>query len=258
MNLAAPNREFTRRGLLQCALGVAGATALAGCVTRSQEPPTPAKRSLAQGDVVVFQGDSITDAGRNKDAAGANDFGALGRGYANMISSALLGAHPALQLQCYNRGISGNKVPDLQARWQADAIDLKPAVLSILIGVNDMWHKLDGKYDGTVADYEQGFTKLLADTRAALPATRIVICEPFVLMCGAVSEAWLPEFAERRAVAKRVADAAGATWVPFQTMFDEAVSDATPPAYWAGDGVHPTMAGHALMARTWLDVTGLG
>jgi lysophospholipase L1-like esterase len=209
-----------------------------------------------QNDVILFQGDSITDAGRDKKATEPNHFNALGQGYANMIASALLGAHASLQLQCYNRGISGHKVPDLQARWQKDTIDLKPALLSILIGVNDIWHKLDGKYNGTVADYEQGFTKLLADTRAALPNTRLVICEPFVLHCGAVNEKWFPEFDERRAAARRVSDAAGATWVPFQTMFDEAAK-AVPPAYWAADGVHPTMAGHALMAKTWLNVTGL-
>jgi len=237
---------------------IAGASALSGCATRAQASGAQCEDSLARDSVVLFQGDSITDAGRDKKNATANNFGALGRGYANMVASALLGAHAPLRLQCYNRGISGHKVPDLQARWQADTIDLKPAVLSILIGVNDIWHKLAGKYDGTVADYEEGFTKLLADTRGALPKTRLVICEPFVLHCGAVNEKWFPEFAQRRAVAKRVADAAGAAWVPFQTMFDDAVSDATPAAHWAGDGVHPTMAGHALMARTWLDVTGLG
>ncbi|MCP4644975.1 MAG: SGNH/GDSL hydrolase family protein [bacterium] len=257
MSATEPNRECTRRSLIQCAATVAGASALAGCATQTHASGVAFGDSLAQDDVVLFQGDSITDAGRDKKNAAANDFGALGRGYANMIASALLGAHAPLRLRCYNRGISGHKVPDLQARWQADTINLKPAVLSILIGVNDMWHKLAGKYDGTVADYEQGFTKLLADTRAALPKTRIVICEPFVLACGAVNAKWFPEFAERRAVAKRVAEGAGATWVPFQTMFDEAVDDTTPPTYWAGDGVHPTMAGHALMAKTWLDATRL-
>lgn len=258
MSDAERNRECTRRSLIQGAVMAAGASVLSGCATGARTAEATRRGALGQDSVVVFQGDSITDAGRDKDNAAANDFGALGRGYAAMITTALLGAHPAQRLQCYNRGISGNKVPDLQARWQADAIDLKPAVLSILIGVNDIWHKLDGKYNGTVADYEQGFTKLLADTRAALPETRLVICEPFVLACGAVNDKWFPEFTERRAVAKRAAEAAGADWVAFQTMFDDAVSDATPPAYWASDGVHPTMAGHALMAKTWLDVTGLG
>jgi lysophospholipase L1-like esterase len=249
---------LTRRNLLHGVTAAAGATVLARAATTPNSVYAASGVSLAQHDVILFQGDSITDAHRDKKADGANDFNALGRGYANMASAALLGAHAPLQLQCYNRGISGHKVPDLQARWQKDTIDLKPAVLSILIGVNDIWHKLNGRYDGTVADYEEGFTKLLADTREALPDTHLVICEPFVLRCGAVNEEWFPEFDQRRAAAKRVSDAAGTAWVPFQTMFDDAVSDTTPPEYWAADGVHPTVAGHALMAKTWLEVTGLG
>jgi len=258
MNTAEPNPGCTRRNLIQCGVAAATVSALSGAAARAHASEAAPDAPLAQDDVILFQGDSITDAGRDKNIAAANDFRALGQGYANMIASALLGKHAALRLQCYSRGISGNKVPDLQARWQTDTVDLKPAVLSILIGVNDLWHKLAGNYDGTVADYEQGFAKLLADTRAALPRTRLVICEPFVLKCGAVNEEWFPEFTDRRAVAKRVAEAAGAKWVPFQTMFDGAINELMPPAYWAGDGVHPTMAGHALMAKTWLDVTRLG
>ena len=258
MRFVNSNQTLTRRGLLQCTAAAVAASTLAGSLSGLDTVFAAPAATLAQDDVILFQGDSITDAGRDRAPTGPNEFAGLGRGYANMITAALLGAHAPLRLQCYNRGISGHKVPDLQARWQADTIDLKPAVLSILIGVNDIWHKLNGKYDGTVADYEQGFTKLLSDTREALPDTRLVICEPFVLRCGAVNDTWFPEFDERRAVAKSVSDAAGATWVPFQTMFNEAVNDATPPSYWASDGVHPTMAGHALMATTWLNATGLG
>jgi lysophospholipase L1-like esterase len=247
-----------RRDLLKGAAVIVAASGLSGCATASRITSERPTTSLTRDNVILFQGDSITDAGRNKKSENANDFNALGRGYALMIASSLLGTHAPLRLQCHNRGISGHKVPDLQARWQKDTIDLEPDVLSILIGVNDMWHKLNGNYDGTVADYETGFGALLADTRNDLPNTRLVICEPFALRCGAVNSTWFPEFDERRAAAKRVSNAAGATWVPFQSMFDEAVSEKTPAAYWAGDGVHPTMAGHALMAKTWLDVTGLG
>ncbi len=258
MSCTKRTRTCTRRGLIEGAVAVAGASVISGCVTQTATTSASTRHRLVQDDVVLFQGDSITDAGRARDVAAPNDFNALGRGYANMIAMGLLGAHASLRLQCYNRGISGHKVPDLEARWQTDAIDLKPAVLSILIGVNDLWHKLAGRYSGTVADYERQFASLLADTRAALPQTLLVVCEPFVLRCGAVNDNWFPEFDERRAAARRVAENAAATWVPFQTMFDEAVTDATPSAYWAGDGVHPTTAGHALMAKTWLTVTGLG
>ena len=124
-------------------------------------------------------------------------------------------------------------------------------MLSILIGVNDIWHKLAGSYDGTVADYEKGFNELIEQTAKALPETQIVICEPFVLRCGAVNDKWFPEFDKRRAAARRVAEKAEATWVPFQETFDSAVNDA-PANYWAGDGVHPSMAGHMKMTMAWL------
>jgi len=258
MNPIDSKKSISRRNLMKCATALTGVSALSGCATGSYAMNKPSTLSLSTDDVVLFQGDSITDAGRNKKSTNANDFSALGRGYANMIASSLLGKHSGLKLQCHNRGISGHKVPDLQGRWQKDTIDLQPAVLSILIGVNDIWHKLNGKYTGTVADYDTGFTKLMADTKAALPNTKLVICEPFALRCGAINDSWYPEFDERRAVAKKVAKEAGAVWVPFQTMFDEATNESTPEAYWAGDGVHPSMAGHALMAKTWLEITGLG
>lgn len=244
--------QFTRRNLLHGA-------ALAAAAGLAARPAVAAKKvKLEMNNVILFQGDSITDAGRAKDNTDPNSLPALGDGYASMIASQLLGAHAEKTLQCYNRGISGNKVPDLDARWQADCIDLKPTVLSILIGVNDMWHTRAGKYDGTVPVYETGLNALLARTREALPDTRLVICEPFVLRCGAIDDSWFPEFDERRAVAKAAAKSAGALFVPFQTMFDEALSASTPPEYWAKDGVHPTMAGHALMAKSWLDITKLG
>ncbi len=239
----------SRRQFARTALVAGGAVALPALQTKTvranaSEPPA--------GGVVLFQGDSITDAGRDRKQAGANDVRALGRGYPMLIAARLLAEHPTAQLKIYNRGISGNKVPDLDKRWQADCLDIKPNVLSILIGVNDIWHKLNGRYEGTPADYRSGLLDLLGRTREALPDTRIVICEPFVLRCGAVNDKWFPEFDERRAACKEVAESMKCVWVPFQTMFDEAISEQSPPAYWAGDGVHPTLAGHALMAKTWL------
>ena len=124
------------------------------------------------------------------------------------------------------------------------------------MGVNDIWHKLAGRYDGTVADYETGYRALLKRTLQALPGVRIVVCEPFALRCGAVNETWFPEFDERRAASKKLADELKLTFVPFQSMFDEATKNVA-PNYWAGDGVHPTLAGHALMAKTWREVVGI-
>lgn len=240
----------TRRDWLGSAVAATGAFAAAGVIAR--ESYAAEERTLKKGGVVLFQGDSITDAGRNRRHTGPNNSSAFGRGYPLLIASSLLGSRPTDGLQCYNRGISGHKVPDLDKRWKADTIDLQPDVLSILVGVNDIWHKLGGRYKGTVETYEKGFAALLEKTKQALPKTRIVICEPFVLRCGAVGAKWFPEFDERRAAARRVAKAAGTTWVPFQSMFDDAVKSVE-PKHWAGDGVHPTMAGHALMAHTWIE-----
>jgi lysophospholipase L1-like esterase len=207
----------------------------------------PAARSPS-GTVVLFQGDSITDCGRNRAAAEPNTAGALGTGYPLLVAAAALAAHPDRGLRFFNRGISGNKVPDLQQRWAADTLALQPDVLTILIGVNDFWHKLDGRYNGTVQDYEDQYSALLAQTREALPRVRLIVLEPFVLRCGAVDGRWFPEFDGRRAAAARVAARARATFVPLQAMFD-ARARAFPPEYWAADGVHPTPAGHAVIAE---------
>jgi lysophospholipase L1-like esterase len=247
---------LTRRQMLQTAAYGAGAIAATQRLTRDAGAAEPAK--LKSGQTVLFQGDSITDAGRDRRSQNrANHTRAMGSGYAMLLGCELLRDHAQLGLKVFNRGISGNKVPDLDARWQEDCLDLKPAVLSILIGVNDIWHKLNGRYDGTVEDYETGFAALLQRTRQALPQVTIVVCEPFVLRCGAVNDGWFPEFDQRRAAAKRVAEAADTVWVPFQTMFDEAVGAGTKPEYWARDGVHPSMAGHSLMAQTWRQVVGI-
>lgn len=245
-----------RRQMLQStaiAAGIAAALKASPACQASETAP-----SLQEGDVILFQGDSITDAGRDRKGEGnANNARTLGNGYPVLIASELLNAHANLKLQVFNRGISGHKVPDLDKRWQKDCIDLKPAVVSILVGVNDIWHKMNGRYDGTVETYKTGFSALVQKTQDALPDTTIVICEPFALRCGAVKDSWYPEFDERRAVAKEVAQAAKTMWVPFQTMFDEAIAAGTEPKYWAGDGVHPTLAGHALMAKTWREVVGI-
>ncbi len=175
----------------------------------------------------------------------------MGNGYASMAASALLTSQPDLHLSIYNRGISGNKVHQLDARWQSDCLDHQPDILSILIGVNDIWHGLQGRYQGTVQTYEDDFMALLERTRKALPKVQLVICEPFVLKCGAVNQKWFPEFDHYRASARKVANKYSASFVPFQEMFDQAVTYA-PPQHWAGDGVHPSPHGAALMADFWL------
>jgi len=237
--------DISRREFLRATAFIAAASQQPiGAITNS--PQGPAKR----GTVVLFQGDSITDSGRNRTVTEPNTAGGLGSGYPLLVTSALLAERATSELQFYNRGISGNKVPDLQQRWTTDTLDLKPDVMSILIGVNDFWHTLTHGYTGTVQDYEQQYTAVLDDTRRALPRVQLIVLEPFVLRTGAVDARWFPEFDQRRAAAARVASHARATFVPLQSIFDERIRTA-PPAYWAADGVHPTPAGHAVIAEHW-------
>lgn len=209
---------------------------------------------LTSNSRILFQGDSITDAGRDRSRAAANDATAMGNGYAYMAMARLLADHPRLGLRVFNRGISGDRVPDLVERWSADCVALEPDVLSIMIGINDLWHRMEGRYSGSVRDYEEGYRALLHDTRARLPAVALVICEPFALECGAVTERWHPELEQRRAVAAELATEVGAAFVPFQSVFDRAIANGTAPQYWAEDGVHPTPQGHQLMADAWLSI----
>ncbi|HYT99710.1 MAG TPA: SGNH/GDSL hydrolase family protein [Gemmatimonadales bacterium] len=236
--------ELSRRDFVATAGALAGAALLpAATGDRTSSPP-------ADGTVVLFQGDSITDGGRDRGVADANAPRALGAGYPLLVASAALAAHPDRGLRFYNRGVSGNKVPDLEQRWADDTVALKPDVLSILVGVNDFWHKLGRGYTGTVQDYESQYAALLEETRRALPDVRLIVLEPFVLRCGAVDDRWFPEFDERRAAAQRVAQHARAAFVPLQRVFDDMARRAA-PQYWAADGVHPTPAGHAVISEHW-------
>jgi lysophospholipase L1-like esterase len=209
-------------------------------------------RLTEKNNVILFQGDSITDAGRDrKRQNNANELSALGTGFVFLAASQLLAEHSDAKPGIFNRGISGNKVYQLAERWDADCIALKPDVVSILIGVNDYWHTFKHQYQGTVEKYEKDYRALLERTHQALPAVTLVICEPFVLRCGEVNEKWFPDFDRYRAAAKKVSTELNAIFVPFQHVFDEAAKKA-PPYYWAADGVHPTMAGAYLMAQAWL------
>ncbi len=254
VELDSANGNTSRRRFLGDAVAVLAGTSLlsaAGCSVASKR--AVGGGMIEAGNVVLFQGDSITDAGRNKGQEDKpNEARTMGTGYVLLTAAQILARRRDPSLKIYNRGISGNKVYQLAARWDKDCLALKPNLLSILIGVNDLWHKLNGQYAGTVEVYEKDYRALLERTRKELPQVKLVICEPFVLRCGAVTDKWFPEFDSYRAAAQRVATSFNATFVPFQSMFDEATKDA-PPAYWAADGVHPTMAGAALMAKTWLD-----
>lgn len=212
------------------------------------------KISLAKDDVVLFQGDSITDMGRNRDRKGANDNSGLGPGYPFIAASNLLLHHPDKNLQIYNRAISGNVVPQLAARWDDDCIALKPNVLSILIGVNDYWHTLGGGYKGTLQTYKDDYTALLERTMTALPQVKLVIGEPYAIPgVKAVDNSWFPTFKGYQDVARELAEKYNAPFIPYQAIYEKAIKSA-PASYWTPDGVHPNTAGDALMAQAVLEV----
>lgn len=246
--------DLSRRNFLF--KSTAGAAALAsipaivsGCMGETKQGPS---NFFKAGDVVLFQGDSITDAGREKEKELPNSAWSFGNGYAMIAAASLLNSMPEKNLVIYNRGISGNKVYQLAERWDKDCLDLKPNVLSILIGVNDYWHTRNGNYDGTVEIYENDYMKLIERTKKALPDAKLVLCEPFyVLKTSAVDESWVEPMKQYQAAAKRVSEAFETIWVPFQQIFDAAIAHA-PGTYWTPDGVHPSMAGAQLMAEAWL------
>ncbi|HTD62833.1 MAG TPA: SGNH/GDSL hydrolase family protein [Gemmatimonadaceae bacterium] len=235
----------------------AASTLAMACTGHTQPEVEPRKADLAVGTRILFQGDSITDAGRDRSSGvQPNVASGLGTGYPLLLAAAMLESYSDRRLQFFNRGVSGNKVPDLEARWQEDTIALQPDIVSVLVGVNDFWHKRTHGYTGTVADFENGYVTLLEQTRQALPHVRLVVMEPFVLQTGAVDATWFPEFEERRAVASRVAQRVGATFVPLQARFTSA-AERVDAAYWIADGVHPTPPGHALIAEGWRASVGL-
>lgn len=214
---------------------------------------------LQKGDTILFQGDSITDAGRERPKVNPpkirNNIHHLGAGYAAKAAAMLLAENPDLDLTIHNRGISGNRVTNMRDRWQADCFDLKPTILSILIGINDCWH---GVANGTpengvgLEEFDIVLRKLITDTKAALPGIKIIVCEPFTTEAGNVlTMNFHPDIDERRALVTAIAREMADVYVPFQPMFDN-LCKLAPPAYWAGDGVHPTPAGHLKMAEFWM------
>lgn len=241
-------RSFVKR------LSMAGALAsVSGLPGFAAAASAGNKVGLREGDIVLFQGDSITDWGRDKTKNGVNQSGALGGGYPLIITAELLQRYAGLNLQVYNRGISGHKVYQLADRWDADCLALKPTVLSILVGVNDYWHTLTGGYKGTLQTYRDDYRQLLDRTVKALPGVRLVIMEPYAVKgVKAVDDSWFPAFDGYRQAAAEVAHAFGARFVPLQDIFNKAERKA-PGSYWTIDGVHPSVAGEGLIAQAWLD-----
>ncbi|WP_114782520.1 SGNH/GDSL hydrolase family protein [Botryobacter ruber] len=244
----------SRRGFIRKA-SISGLAALSipAIVTDALAAHKGKTVKLQQNDVILFQGDSITDARRKRDDLTVNGASALGTGYAFMAASDLLCKYAGKSLNIYNKGISGNKVYQLAERWETDALELKPNVLSVLIGVNDFWHTLVRDYKGTIKTYKEDYTTLLDRTKQKFPEVKFIIGEPFAVKgIKSVDESWFPAFNDYQKAAREIADKYDAAFIPYQSIFDKAQKDA-PGSYWTYDGVHPTIAGNRLMANAWLE-----
>jgi len=223
------------RAWLACAV-------LSGAVAAAAEVfDAPAFRPNAR---ILFQGDSITDGNRGRNADPNH---ILGHGYCFIIAAKFGALFPERGLTFLNRGVSGDTVTNLQARWQRDTLDLKPDVLSVLIGINDRGRKIP------LDQYEQVYDRLLTETKAALPDVKFVLCEPFCLPKGGNARGALREqdIGKRQAIVARLAAKHGAALVRFQQVLDEACQRA-PAEYWVWDSVHPTYSGHQLLADEWV------
>lgn len=193
----------------------------------------------------VFQGDSITDAGRNREN---DDY--RGNGYPTLVAGRIGMDRPG-EIRFLNRGVSGDRIVDINSRIKRDLINLAPDYVSILIGINDVWHEVGGRNGVDNEKFYRTYCEILEEVQRMCPGVKIFILEPFVLKAAATEGAWNVfdrETRMRAASAKKAAEAFGCVFVPLQEKFD-AACELAEPSYWLHDGVHPTAMGHELIAR---------
>ena len=191
---------------------------------------------------LVFVGDSVTDAGRDR-----ADDASLGDGHVRRIADAL--AARGDDVLVLNRGVAGNRAVDLDARWEADVVAARPDVLTVHVGVNDMWRRFDADDPTPAEQFEATYRRLLARTGDA----ELILVEPHFVPVRDEQRAWLDDLDGKRAVVRRLAQEVGARLVPVQDAMVAAVaregSEALLP-----DGVHPRPAASELIAAAWLAV----
>lgn len=207
---------------------------------------------LSANNRILFQGDSITDAGRDKIMMRPNYGKGMGKGYALLAASKVLNENPKHNLFFYNRGVSGDTVERMLKRWEQDCIAIKPHVVSLLVGVNDYNSAFMINEKGNAEKFEYEYEKLLHLTVDKLPDVKLIIGEPFALKgITGLTDNW-KDFHLYSNVAKKLAHQFKAAFVPYQSAFNEAIRD-VPAGYYSTDGVHPSLAGIYLMSKVWLD-----
>lgn len=198
---------------------------------------------------ILFQGDSITDWFRIKD----ND-SILGSNYVNMVAGEIGLRYPN-EYEFINRGIGGNRSIDILARTQTDIISLKPDYLSMLVGVNDVWHAVKFGYDVNPERYELYFNTIIQDVKKNLPNTKIMIMEPFILK-GSVAmqkpNIFIDGVNKLAQISRKIASNNNIVFVALQERFDKMLKYA-PVEYWSSDGVHPNAPGHCIIKNAWIE-----
>lgn len=247
-----------RTFITDLALAGAGSLLLSPLGSKADRPHPPQSKAstLKQGAVILFQGDSITDGNRGR-SSDPNHI--MGHGYAFSIASRIGADYPEKNYHFINRGISANKIIDLEKRWTTDTLDLKPDILSILIGVNDSASVVTN-WDPPVSieKYREVYSHLLTITREAFPDVLFVLGEPFIAPGSRINDnqtAYLEDIQQRQNIVRQLSAEFNAVFVAYQQVFDQAFKRA-PVNYWIWDGVHPTVAGHELMTREWLKEVG--
>jgi lysophospholipase L1-like esterase len=205
---------------------------------------------LPSGATVLFQGDSITDSGRRSDPEG------LGDGYARLSVELLRGLHPDSGVTFVNRGISGNRVVDLRARWDDDAIAVKPDLVSVMIGINDTWHRYIGRDLTTTEAYERDYRHILARLRDETP-TRFLLIEPFLVPVRPEQWSWREDLDPRIHAVRRLAEEFDAALLSADGLLNQAAREVGGAQLIAVDGVHLTPFGHGVLARAWTELVSV-
>jgi len=201
---------------------------------------------IKDGMTVLFIGDSITDCGRREDP---NE---MGNGYAMRIVSNFTARYPRLNVKFINRGIGGDTVRMLADRWNEDCLAIKPDIISILIGINDTWRRYEGVMEHTTTEsFKSTYHDILTQVKEKTNA-QLVILEPFLLHYPEDRAKFREDLDPKIQAVRELAREFGAIYIPLDGMFAAAATQ-KPNEEWADDGVHPTQAGHALIADAWLD-----
>ena len=196
---------------------------------------------------LLFQGDSITDAGRDK-----RNYYHMGKGYPKYAVELIKEAFPDADIEFINQGISGNRTDQLFDRLYPDAIALEPDVISILIGINDIWHRHGaGKIETTdeqiAVNYRAILTRLKAQTNA-----KIVILSPYLLDCEE-KESWRVELNSILPIIRSLAKEFADIYIPLDEIFEEALKTQPEPQFYSGDGVHPNENGAKFIGKQYFD-----